>query len=103
MLESRLCDIEGWPDNRSCENLVAWCWQSGDRRHLVVVNLSEWDSQGQVRLPWDELGGYSWELHDLPTGQVYRRDGRELRKTGLYVDLGPWKFHLFALSRQGRE
>ncbi len=101
--EWRLCQREGWPDNQSFLNLVAWCWQSGDKRHLVVVNLSEWDSQGQIRLPWSELAGYSWELRDLLSGEVYRRDGRELRETGLFVDLGPWKFHLFALSRQGRE
>ncbi len=101
--EWRLCGLEGWPDNQSCLNLVAWCWQGVDKRHLVVVNLSDWDSQGQVRLPWNKLPGYSWDLRDLLTGEVYTRDGRELRETGLFVGLGPWKFHLFALRRQGRE
>ncbi len=101
--EWRLCERSGWIDNQSFLNLVAWCWQGGDKRHLVVVNLSEWDSQGQVRLPWSELAGYSWELHDLLNGDVYTRDGRELRETGLFVDLGPWKFHLFAIRRQGSE
>ncbi|HET6419632.1 MAG TPA: alpha-amylase family glycosyl hydrolase [Geobacteraceae bacterium] len=101
--EWRICERNGWIDNQSFLNLVAWCWQGGENRHLVVVNLSEWDSQGQVRLPWSELAGCSWELHDLLAGEVYTRDGRELRETGLFVDLGPWKFHMFALRRQGNE
>jgi len=95
----QLCERYGWPDNQSCLNIVAWCWQGGDKRHLVVANLSGQDSQGQVRLPWEEVSGYSWELCDLLTGAVYTRDGRELRETGLYVDLGPWKFHLFAFRK----
>lgn len=97
----RLCEREGWPDNESFLNLVTWSWHGMDKRHLVIVNLSGRDSQGRVMLPWSELEGHSWKLHDLLTGEVYTRDGRELRKTGLFVDLGPWKFHLIALRPQG--
>ncbi len=97
--EWRLCEREGWPDNESCLNLVAWCWQDGDKRHLVVVNLSDQDSQAQIRFPWGELAGHSWELADLLAGEVFLRDGNELRQTGLFVGLGPWKFHLFAFRR----
>ena len=101
--EWRLCERVGWPDNQSYLNLVAWCWHNGDKRHLVVVNLSDQDSQGQVRLPWNKLAGYSWTLLDLLSGEVYERDGRELQESGLFVALGPWQFHLFALSRKGHE
>jgi hypothetical protein len=101
--EWRLCERVGWPDNQSYLNLVAWCWHNGDKRHLVVVNLSDQDSQGQVRLPWNKLAGYSWTLLDLLSGEVYERGGRELQESGLFVALGPWQFHLFALSRKGHE
>jgi len=99
--EWRLCNREGWPDNRSFLNLVAWCWHTGEGRHLVVVNLSPHRSQGLIRVPWTDLGGNSWELHDLLSGKVYLRDGRELGETGLFADLEPWQFHLFAFRRQG--
>ncbi len=99
--EWRLCERHGWPDNQSCLNLVAWCWTGERSRHVVVVNLSPCRSQGQIRLPWNELDGYSWELHDLLNMEVYLRDGRELGETGLFVDLDAWKFHLFAFRRQG--
>ena len=95
----QLCAREGWPDNQSCLDLVAWCWQDGDKRHLVVVNLSEQKSQGLVRLPWVELAESSWELCDLLSGAVYGRNGRELWESGLYVDLEPWQFHLFSFRK----
>jgi hypothetical protein len=101
--EWHLCEREGWPDNQSYLNFVSWCWHSGDKRHLVVINLSDQDSQGQVRFPWNKLAGYSWILLDLLSGEVYERDGRELQESGLFVGLGPWQFHLFALSCKGHE
>ena len=24
--EWRLCERSGWPDNQSCQNILAWCW-----------------------------------------------------------------------------
>ena len=36
--EWRLCERSGWPDNQSCQNILAWCWVKDDERALVVVN-----------------------------------------------------------------
>ena len=48
--EWKLCDRTGWPDNADYMNLVSWCWRKGEARHLIVVNLSDVTSQGQVRV-----------------------------------------------------
>jgi hypothetical protein len=61
---------------------------------LIVVNLSDSVAQGQVRLPWDELTGKSWQMTDLFTGQIYERIGDEMCNPGIYVDLPPWGFHV---------
>lgn len=90
----QLCERTGWPDNASYQNLVAWCWCSAGEHHLVVVNLSDSGAQGQVRLPWDELAGTSWQMTDLFTGQMYERSGKEMCNPGMYVDLPPWGFHV---------
>ncbi len=95
----RLCNREGWPDNQSCMNIIAWCWEDGDKRHLAVVNLSELSSQGKIRLPWNDLGDSAWTFADLTGGEDFARDGADLRDNGLFVDLGPWRFHLCALRR----
>jgi hypothetical protein len=31
-------------------------------------------------------------------GEVYDRSGNEMRDSGLYVDLEPWGYHVFALG-----
>jgi hypothetical protein len=95
----QLCAVEGWPDNRSCENLVAWCWKGGEERRLVVVNLSDAPSQGRLRVPWDELPGRDWQLAELLGSGVFVRNGDEMRGAGIYVELPPWGFHLMACSR----
>ena len=96
----RLLEASGWPDNQSCRNLIAWSWAGdgdGDR-HLVVVNLSGLPAQGRIPLNWPDLAGRSWRLTDILGPGVFERDGGELASFGLFVDLGPWQFHLLALQ-----
>jgi len=96
-----LCACEGWPDNESYRRLVAWCWSGADSRHVVVVNLSDAPAQAQVRLPWADLGGTTWELSDRLDGRRFERDGDALARAGLYVELGPWASHFLACSPVG--
>ena len=93
--EWRLCERSGWPDNQSCQNILAWCWVKDDERYLIVVNFSDGTAQARVHVPWDELRGKTWRLNDVLSGESYDRSGDEMRDAGLYVDLGPWKCHLF--------
>ena len=90
----RLCESSGWPDNERYRNLVAWCWAKGKEHHLIIVNLSDANSQGKVRVPLDDLRGRIWRMTDEITGSVFDRDGNELCDPGLYVDLGPWETHV---------
>jgi glycosidase len=93
--EWRLCERSGWPDNQSCRHLLAWCWVKNDERYLVVINFHQETAQARVHVPWDELRGRMWRLKDVLSGESYDRSGDEVWDSGLYVDLGPWKCHLF--------
>src|SRR6185436_2343393 len=100
----RLCACEGWPDNDSHRRLVAWCWASGaapQRRHLVVVNLSDAPAQARVRLPWDDLAGRAWTLTDRLGGQRFDRAGAVMAGDGLYVSLDGWASHFLAFAPAG--
>ena len=90
----RLCERSGWPDNQSCLNVLAWCWTREDQRYLIVVNFGPEAAQARVHVPWDELRGKEWLLTDVLSGDIYERNGDEMRDAGLYVDLGPWQCHL---------
>ena len=91
----RLCESSGWTDNQSCLNILAWCWAKDDERALVVVNYGPAPAQARVRVPWDDLSAAQWRLDDGLSGDVYDRDGNEMRDSGLYVDLAPWQCHIF--------
>lgn len=93
--EWRACALNGWPDNTSFENLVAWCWRAGDDRAVVVVNLSAQPAQARVQLPWPDLAQQNWVFEDRLAGQSYERNGDELLNMGLYVDLPSWGRHIF--------
>ena len=91
----RLCERSGWPDNQSCQNVLSWCWVKDDERALVVVNYTQAPAQARVLVSWDELRSGLWRLDDRLSGDVYERDGNEMRDSGLYVDLAPWQCHIF--------
>jgi len=93
--EWRLCERSGWPDNPSCQNILAWCWVKDEERYLIIVNFSDRTAQARIHVPWDELRGKTCRLNDVLSGETYDRNGTEMRDAGLYVDLPPWKCHVF--------
>jgi hypothetical protein len=91
--EWSLCERSGWPDNQTHRNLLAWSWRQGEARHLIVVNLSDFPSQGLIKVPWQELGGRAWRLMDELSGDSFDRNGSQILNPGLYINLAPWQFH----------
>jgi hypothetical protein len=87
-----------WRHNQSCRNLAACAGDGDGDRHLVVVNLSGQPTQARIPLDWPDLPGRSWRLTDILGPSVFKRYGGELAIPGLFVDLGPWQFHLLALQ-----
>ena len=108
----RLLEAVGWPGNQTFGSLLAWSWDgagpragAGSRassgrggRHVVVINLSGRPAEGRIQLDWPELPGRGWRLTDLLGDSVFDRDGDELSGPGLFVDLGPWQFHLLQVG-----
>ncbi|MBN1678728.1 MAG: alpha-amylase [Anaerolineae bacterium] len=96
--EWRLCDIwNAWAGNNTHRNLIAYTWQHGDDRCLVIVNFSPLASQGRVVLHEFGLQGRVWTLRDVLHAVDYERDGNEIHQTGLYIDLKPWWTHVLEL------
>ena len=96
----QLLEATGWPDNQSCDNLLAWSWSGDDARHLVVVNFSAHAAQARIHLDaGDDPPTGDIRFADLLTGGSYLRDASEIADLGLYVDLQPWESYLFAVDR----
>jgi hypothetical protein len=62
------------------------------------VNFAANYSQCYVRLPWSDLHGGQWRLHDLLGSAVYDRRGDDLEAYGLYLDMPSWLYHVFSLE-----
>jgi glycosidase len=93
--EWQFSNVSGWPDNQTSKNILSWNWQTGNRKILIAVNLSDWKSQAHIYIPWSNPDRASWRLRDLMSDDVYDREGRDLYINGLYVDLHAWQYHLF--------
>ncbi len=99
----QLCQRTGWPDNQSCQNLVAWGWVKDEDRRLIVVNLSEGEVQARVQVPWEDLRGQTWRLRDGLSDASYERNGDEMLAPGLYVEMGPWECSIFQCGHAGKD
>jgi hypothetical protein len=92
----QLCERSGWPGDDRYQDLLAWCWQ-GDRRWLIVVNLSDGTRAGEVRTPWVDLRGRQCHLTDPTQNIAFVRSGDDL-VNGLFVELDAWKWHMFRIE-----
>jgi glycosidase len=89
-----------WEENWTSDCFLASVWQGpGDERLFVAVNYAPNQSQCFVRLPFTDLDGRQWRLEDRMEGTVYDRDGCDLQRRGLYLDMRPWQASVFTLTR----
>ena len=97
----KLCERTGWPDNASHMNVLAWCWEMGPERHLIVINFSDTPSQALVHPPWGDLRGRALRLSDSMAGEAFERNGDDMADHGLFISLDPWRWHFFRLEPSG--
>jgi glycosidase len=94
--------VEGtpaWDGNGTWDCFVAFAWEvEAGQRLLVAVNFAANRSQCWLRLPFTGLAGCRWTLRDLTGDATYERDGDELSTRGLYLDVGPWQYHVFQVA-----
>ncbi|MFM7815900.1 MAG: alpha-amylase family glycosyl hydrolase [Verrucomicrobiota bacterium] len=97
-----LHSIRAWEGNPTSEDLIGMAWTGRDGSRLVVaVNFSEHAAQGFLGLPWEDLDGGHFELRDRLGPWSYDRDGGDLLRRGLYLDVPAWRVHVFDVTRIG--
>jgi hypothetical protein len=89
-----------WDGNWTADCFIAFAWAKGDEElFLMAVNYAANQSQCYVRLDFAGFEGRQWRLEDLLSDARYERDGSALKSRGLYLDLPPWRYHLFRLEK----
>jgi hypothetical protein len=93
-----LCDLSGWVDNQTCQNMMAWEWIGTRETLLIVINLSEYPAQAHIKSGYEYQFGRTYQLFDAIHGVLYERDGDELSANGLFVGLQAWGSHAFLID-----
>jgi hypothetical protein len=89
-----------WEGNWTWDRFLAFAWQGADEeRLLVTVNYAGNQGQCYVRLPFTDLGKGQWRLTDLLGDALYDRNGDDLQRRGLYLDVPPWQTSVFSLQK----
>jgi hypothetical protein len=94
--------VPAWEGNASERFFTVVQWQKPDdttRFNLVVVNLAPHRAQCRVRLTARGLENGLWRLEDRLGTEHWERDGSEMGRDGLFLDLGPTSAQLFWCSR----
>ena len=93
------CDA-AWEGNWTADAFIAFVWQDFESQRVVVaVNYAPHQSQCFVKLPFGGMAGRNWQFRDLLTDVVYERDGTDLQSRGLYLDIPPWHYHVFEVTK----
>lgn len=89
-----------WSGNPTYDNMVAYGWAQGDEYRLVIVNLTDIQSQALVNLSaWQGLAGSQWRLDDTLNEHSYTWGGDVITQSGLFVELEAYSCHIFRFER----
>ncbi|MFC1922276.1 alpha-amylase family glycosyl hydrolase [Chloroflexota bacterium] len=88
-----------WDGNGSWDAFVAHSWRGSDgEQMLIAVNNAPHASQCYIPLLFPEIENRSVRLTDSLSSACYTREGDDLLTHGLYLDVGPWSYHIFTLE-----
>ncbi|MBD1846956.1 alpha-amylase [Cyanobacteria bacterium FACHB-63] len=89
-----------WEGNWTVDCAIAFSWTHQTIRNaLVVVNYAPNQSQFYVSLPFSNLEGSMIHFKDLMQDYRYNYSDNILHQPRLYLDLPPWSYHVFEVSR----
>lgn len=84
-----------WINNYTYQNFLAWHINYKNLKRVVIVNYSNIVSQCRIPLFLDDYPD-KFKLKDILNDKVYFRRTDEANTLGLFIELGPYKSHIFA-------
>ena len=91
--------LPAWDGNPTWRQFIAYRWQGPEGRLLVAVNYA--GQRGQCYVPLADSAirrQPTIRLHDLLHARAtYERPGTDLVHRGLYLDVPPWRAHVFEI------
>lgn len=86
------------PGNQTAANLLAWSWRQSGEEIRIIINYSAAPAQGWISIGGERSRPADVILKDELTDETYLRVAKELNQRGIYVDLEPWRSHVFRIT-----
>jgi len=87
------------PGEATHQQLFGSLWHRKAAWRLSLVNLGKEKAQGLLTLPKREFFQGEWDFSDIFNGETFEKSGTELAAKGLFVELPPYGFRLFEITR----
>lgn len=84
-----------WEGNKTYNNFLIWLVTFNGRKRLVVINYSRVVSQCKIKIALNNYPN-KFKLKDILNGKTYYRKTADVRSEGLFIELGPYKSHIFS-------
>jgi len=84
-----------WNENKTHYNFLIWLIKYNDRKRLVVVNYSREVSQCRINIDTENYP-QKFKLKDILNSKTFYRKTEEVKSDGLFIELGPYKSHIFS-------
>jgi hypothetical protein len=88
-----------WEGNSSHALILSHRWDHPAGSRVIALNYGDHQAQCYLPLQLHGIAARKVRLHDLLTRASLERDGDELLKPGLYLDLAPYQIHLLSVVR----
>jgi hypothetical protein len=96
-----LCNVEPINmENNSSDNILSYLWWKNNIYRLIVVNYSSNPSKAHIITNVIKFNTNEWIFTDLLNQKEFIYKGKDLDEFGLFVDLNPWKGHIFDIKKK---
>lgn len=91
-----LLNAERGEDSLSFNNILSWAFEYGEKKVIVIINFSEYDSSAHIRFNFGNSEKITFI--DLLNDKEYEYKKSDLDANGLFVKLNKYTAHIFSIK-----
>jgi hypothetical protein len=85
-------------EDTSFKNIISYVWEADQQDFLIIVNYNTTPAKAHIKIKGKQYGYSQWSFKDLITDQEFKYFGKDLDEFGLFIQLNPWKSHIFQVK-----
>ncbi len=85
-------------EDSSFNNIISYVWETNQKTFLIIVNYSINPAKAHIKIKDKKYGSSQWSFKDLIIDEEFQYLGKDLDEYGLFIQLNPWKSHIFQVK-----